>query len=232
MGDAVGRHMGFGTDPGTKTDIEIVGVVKDFKYLDVRREPGRQAFFPYFEVDQPSGFSVYARTRQDLPTAFAQARRVVSALDTNVPTTGLHSLDRDMEQSLASERMMATMSSLFGFLATALAVVGLYGVMAYTVTRRTREIGVRIALGAQTSHVGWMVIREALSVAAIGAAIGVPLVWWLSRYVESQLFGVAALDPLIVAGAALALIAVAVVAALAPSQRAARINPVTALRYE
>src|SRR5262249_49543191 len=231
-GDAVGRHLGFGTDPGTKTDMEIVGVVKDFNYLDVRSKPGRQVFFPYFEESHAPGFTVYARTRQDLPSAFAQARRSVAALDANIPTSDLRSLDRDKDQSLASERMMATMSTLFGILATALAVVGLYGVMAYTVTRRTREIGVRMALGARASDVGWMVIREALIVAAAGAAIGLPLVWWLSRFVQGQLFGIAAMDAATIAAAALALITVASLSAVAPMRRATRVNPVTALRYE
>jgi predicted permease len=231
-GNAVGRHLGFGTDPGTKTDVEIVGVVKDFKYLDVRSDAGRQVFFPYFEVDQPSGFTVYARSRQDRSTAYAQARRAVAGLDANIPTSDLRSLDGDIDRSLGSERMMATMSTLFGVLATALAVVGLYGVMSFTVTRRTREIGVRMALGAQTSQVGWMVIREALTVAVIGAVAGLPLVWWLGRFIQSQLFGVAPLDATTIVVAALALIAVASLSAVAPMRRATRVNPVTALRYE
>jgi predicted permease len=231
-GNAVGRHLGFGTDPGTKTDIEIVGVVKDFKYIDVRSEPGRQVFFPYFEEAHGPGFTAYVRTRQDLTTAFAQARRTVAALDANIPISDVWSLDREMEQSVGSERMMATMSTLFGLLATALAVVGLYGVMAFTVTRRTREIGVRMALGAQSSEVGRMVIREALTVAVIGTLAALPLVWWLSRFVQSQLFGVEALDATTIAVAALALIAVASLSAVAPMRRATRVNPVTALRYE
>jgi predicted permease len=231
-GGAVGRHLGFGTDPGTKTDIEIVGVVRDFNYLDVRTEPGRQVFFAYFEAGQPSGFVAYARTRQDLPTAFAEARRVVAQIDGNVPTSEMRAIDQDMEQSLASERMMATMSTLFGVTATALALVGLYGVMAYTVTRRTREIGVRMALGARSADVGWMVIREALFVAATGVVVGLPLVWWLSRFVASQLYGVAPMDVATVSIAAFLLIGVAGLSALVPMRRATRVNPVTALRYE
>ena len=231
-GGAVGRHLGFGMNPGTKTDIEIVGVVKDFNYVDVRSEPGRQVFFAYFEAGRPSGFVAYARTRQDLTTAFAEARRVVAHIDANVPTSDMRGIDRDMELSLASERMMATMSTLFGVLATALALVGLYGVMAYTVTRRTREIGVRMALGARSGDVGWMVMREALVVASTGAVVGLPLVWWLSRFVESQLYGIAAMDVATVAIAAFVLIAVATLSALAPMRRATRVNPMTALRYD
>jgi predicted permease len=229
-GGAVGRHMGFGTDPGTKTPIEIVGVVRDFKYIDVRRDPGRQAFFPFFE--QSSGFVVYARTNQRLESAYTAARRTVQQIDANVPVTDIRSVSLDVDGSLSGERMMATMSTLFGTLATLLAVVGLYGVMSFMVARRTREIGVRMALGARAIDVAWMVMREALVIAGLGAAIGAPLAWWLSRYVESQLFGVTPTDAVTFSLVILALAVVAVGAGLVPSRRAARVEPMTALRYE
>ena len=119
-----------------------------------------------------------------------------------------------------------------GALATTLAVVGLYGVMAYTVARRTREIGIRMALGARGRDVGWMVMREALVVVTAGAALGVPAAWWLSRYVESQLFGVGRMDFVAVAAAIAAMAVVSIGAALTPARRAARVEPMTALRYE
>ncbi len=154
-------------DPGTKTPIEIVGVVRDFKYYDVRTEAGRQVFFPFFE--QASGFVVYTRTSQSLDSAYVAARRTVQQVDANVPIAGLRSIGSDVDSTLSGERMMATMSTLFGTLATLLAVVGLYGVMSFTVARRTREIGVRMALGARAMDVAWMVMREALAIAALGA---------------------------------------------------------------
>ena len=231
-GGAVGRHIGFGTDPGTKTPIEIVGVVSNAKYTDVRNETRRQAFFPYFEDRSAGGFVVYARTRQDTATAMTQARRIVQQLDANIPVSELRTLEHEVDLSLSSERMMATMSAVFGALATTLAVVGLYGVMAYTVARRTREIGIRMALGARGRDVGWMVMREALVVVAAGAAIGLPAAWWLSRYVESQLFGVGRMDFTSVAAAVVAMAIVSAGAALTPAQRAARVEPMTALRYE
>jgi len=229
-GGAVGRHIGFGMDPGTKTPIEIVGVVRDFKYYDVRTEAGRQVFFPFFE--QVDGFVVYTRTSQGLDAAYAAARRTVQQIDSNVPITGLRSIDSDVDSTLSGERMMATMSTLFGTLATLLAVVGLYGVMSFTVARRTREIGVRMALGARSMDVAWMVMREALAIAALGALLGAPLAWWLSRYVESQLFGVTPTDAATFGLVVLALAVVAVAAGLVPSRRASKVEPMTALRYE
>jgi predicted permease len=229
-GGAIGRHMGFGTDPGTKTPIEIVGVVRDFKYYDVRTEAGRQVFFPYFEGAE--GVVVYARTNQDLDSAYAAARRIVQQIDANVPVTDIRSIGKDVDSSLSGERMMATMSTLFGTLATLLAVVGLYGVMSFTVARRTREIGVRMALGARAVDVAWMVMREALAIAALGGVLGAPLAWWLSRYIESQLFGVTPMDATTFGLVVLALAVVAVAAGLVPSRRASKVEPMAALRYE
>ena len=230
--NAIGRRIGFGTDPGTRTPIEIVGVVKDAKYTDVRSDTQRQVFFPYLETTQPSGFTVYLRTSRGAESAFVSARRVVQQLDANLPVSDMRTLEAQVSQSLSNERLMATMSTVFGVLATTLAVVGLYGVMAYTVARRTREIGIRMALGARGLDVGWLVMRETLTIAAIGAAMGLPAAWWLSRFVESQLFGVKPMDGLAVAVALGALGLAALVAGLAPTRRAVRVEPMQALRLD
>jgi ABC-type antimicrobial peptide transport system permease subunit len=124
------------------------------------------------------------------------------------------------------------MSATFGTLATLLAVVGLYGVMSYTVARRTREIGVRMAFGATSKHISWLVIREVIMIAAVGVAAGLPMAWWLGRFVSAQLYGVTATDPATVLMAVLMLSGVALLAGLIPSTRAARLNPTTALRHE
>jgi ABC-type antimicrobial peptide transport system permease subunit len=134
--------------------------------------------------------------------------------------------------SLRNDRLMAMLSTVFGGLATLLAVVGLYGVMAYTVSRRTREIGIRMALGARVGNIGWLVIREVLTIVTIGMVIGLPAAWWLSRYVSAQLYGVQATDPVTVIAAVALLTLVALLAGLIPSARAARVSPTTALRYE
>ena len=230
--EALGRRIGLGGDPNTPTTIEIVGVVRDSKYRDVREETRPQLFFPYLENSLPGAFTTYVRTSQPPEQMFGAIRSMVQSLDGNIPVNNTRTLETQVRQSLRNERMIATMSTVFGGLATLLAVIGLYGVMSYTVSRRTREIGVRMALGAQTTRIATMVIREVLVIAAIGIAIGLPLAWWLSRYIESQLYGVRAKDATVLAGSVVVLIAVAVLAGLIPSTRAARITPTTALRSE
>jgi predicted permease len=230
--DPIGRRIGFGSNPNGATPIEIVGVVRDSKYTDVRDETQRQLFFPYLEEANPRNFTVYVRTSRPPETAFATVREVVRQLDSNLPVAGTRTVEQQVELSLRRERLVATMSAVFGGLATLLAVVGLYGVMAYTVARRTREIGLRMALGASAADIRWMVIREALAVTAAGIVIAIPTAWWLSRLVASQLYGVAASDPLIAAAAIVLLGAVSLLAGLLASMRAARVEPTAALRYE
>src|SRR5262249_40729653 len=142
----IGRHIGFGGDPGTTTPIEIIGVVKDSKYTGVRDEIPRQAFFPFLQSNFVPGATMYVRSTQDAAIAFAASRRVTRELDPKVALYNLRTLERQIERSLLNERLVATLSSAFGLLATMLAIIGLYGVMAFTVARRTREIGLRIAL--------------------------------------------------------------------------------------
>ncbi|HVR72621.1 MAG TPA: FtsX-like permease family protein, partial [Vicinamibacteria bacterium] len=230
--DPVGRRIGFGTNPGTPTPMEIVGVVGDAKYSEVRDETPRQVYFPYLEDSTPGGFTAYVRTSSPPDAAFGAARAAVRQLDANLPLSSPRTLEGQLERALSRERLVATMSALFGGLATLLSVVGLYGVMAYTVSRRTREIGVRIALGAGSRDIRWMVIREALVVAAAGMAVAAPVAWWLSRLVASQLYGVTATDPTTTVAAVALLAVVSLLAGLVPSTRAARVEPTTALRYE
>jgi predicted permease len=231
-GNAIGRRIGFGTNPGTKTPIEIVGVVRDAKYTDVRTEIRSQVFFPYLETGDAGGFIVFVRTSRDTESAFTTARHAVRALDQNLPVSEMRTLDTQVARSLGNERLMATMSAVFGTLATALAIVGLYGVMAYTVARRTREIGIRMALGARGLDVGWLVMRETLTIALLGSIAGLPIAWWFSRFIESQLYGVTPMDGVSIGGAVLALGAAALVAGLAPTRRAVKVEPIRALRTE
>ncbi|HEX2444686.1 MAG TPA: ABC transporter permease [Vicinamibacterales bacterium] len=228
----IGGRIGFGSNPNTPTPIEIVGVVRDSKYTGVRDDVRPGLFFPFLESDDPGGGTVYARTTQPPDAVFATVREIVRQIDPNLPIHGTRTLERQVEQSLSNERLVATMTTLFGVLATLLAVVGLYGVMAYTVARRTREIGIRMALGARASAIGWLVIREVLVIATVGIALALPVAWWLSRYVESELYGVKPTDAITVAGSVVLLVGVAALAGLVPSARAARVNPTTALRYE
>ncbi len=228
----IGRHIGFGNNPGTKTPIEIIGVVKDAKYTGVRDDIPRQVFFAFMENDLAGGAVMYVRTRGQPDAAFGSIRQVVRQLDANMPIYNLRTLDHQIDQSLLNDRIIATLSTAFGALATLLAVIGLYGVMAYTVARRTREIGVRMALGAVAGDVVWLVMREVLALVGSGIALGLVAAWGLSRLVSSQLYGVTASDPATIAGAAAILALVAMLAGYIPARRATRVNPVRALRYE
>jgi predicted permease len=230
--EAIGRRIGFGSDPNSPMPMEVVGIVRDAKYREVRAETPAQVFVPYLESARPGSFTAYVRTSQPPPQMFSTIRSLVQSLDPNLPVHTTRTLETQVRQSLRNERMIATMSTIFGSLATLLAVVGLYGVMSYTVSRRTREIGVRMALGAGGANIARMVIREVLVIAAIGIAVGLPLAWWLSRYVESQLYGVQSKDLPTLAASAGALVIVSLAAGLVPSTRAARVTPTTALRYE
>ena len=233
-GDAnpIGRRIGFGGDPGTPTPIEIVGVVADSKYAAVRDEIPRQLFISYLESPMQGQMTVYVRTGIDATGMFNAVRRITREIDPAIPIYGTRTVDEQIDRSLATERLVAVLSSIFSGLATVLAVIGLYGVMAYSVSRRTREIGVRVALGAGARSVVWLVMREVIVLLAIGQALGLTTAWALVRVVETQLYGISATDPATIAAASGVLAVVALAAGLVPAWRAARVRPIEALRYE
>jgi predicted permease len=228
----IGRRIGLDTGPTGRPDVEIVGVVEDSLYEGPRQGVRRQVFFPFSQLNQSVGATFYVRTTTDANTVFAALRGVIRKLDTSVPLYEVKTLETQLDETLGTERLTSTLSAAFGLLATLLAAIGLYGVMTLTVARRTREIGLRMAVGASRGEVVWMVMKEALGLCGVGLAIGIPAAWAGSRFVGAHLFGTAPADPWSAAGATVVLVAATAVSGFLPARRASTIDPIQALRQE
>ncbi|HEV8253237.1 MAG TPA: ABC transporter permease, partial [Vicinamibacteria bacterium] len=226
----VGRRIGFSRDG--VTDIAVVGVVKEGKFSSLREEPLRFVYVPYAQRGHLSDVTFYLRTAGEASALAEPARRLVRELDPTLPVFALKTMRAQVDESLFVERTVAVLSAAFGLLATALAAIGLYGVMSYTVARRTREIGIRVALGADRRAILALVLREVALMAALGIAVGLPFAWALGRLVRSQLYGLSPSDPLTVGAASLLLASVAILSGYLPARRATRVDPLAALRYE
>ena len=227
----LGRRFGLGRR-STSFDYEIVGVVRDGKSASMREEPKPFVYVPFMQDDSVGGLTFYVRSSVKPESFGAELRAAVARVDPGLPVTGLKTMRAQIGESLFVERMVAALSAAFGFLATLLAAIGLYGVTSYAVAERTREIGLRVALGAGRRSVLAMVLKDVALLAALGIAIGLPGGFGLGRLIESQLFGMSARDPFTFATATLALVATVLVAGLIPAIRAARLDPMKALRYE
>jgi predicted permease len=225
---ALGQRFGFGHDP--ERNIEIVGVVRSSKYARIDEQAPHVIYTPLLQEANPSVLVAYVRTAADPRTAFAVVRREVSQVDASLPITHLRTMTEQVAEALSAQRLMATLSVCVAVLATVLAAVGLYGLMAYVVSRRMREIGLRLALGADPAAVRRGVIREAATMTATGAAVAIPIAVALAGIVRGQLYGVAPWDPLSILGSAAAIGAVSMLAAWAPAARAVRLSPGAALR--
>ena len=221
------------TGPGNaKPNVEIVGVVKDSKHSDPRDPIRPFVYEPYTQDPTFGRATLYVRTVGDPSAMNATLRKTVQSLDPNLPVYDLETLVEQVDDTVFADRLLTFLSLCLGLLAAALAAIGLYGVMTYVVTRRTREIGIRMALGATRESIAGLILREAVRLAAVGVVIGLVAAFAVDRLVASLLYGVGATDPLVFAVAVLLLALVALVAGGLPARRAAGVDPVVALRYE
>jgi len=221
------------TGPGNaKPNVEIVGVVKDSKHSDPRDPIRPFVYEPYTQDPTFGRATLYVRTVGDPSAMNATLRKTVQSLDPNLPVYDLETLVEQVDDTVFADRLLTFLSLCLGLLAAALAAIGLYGVMTYVVTRRTREIGIRMALGATRESIAGLILREAVRLAAVGVVIGLVAAFAVDRLVASLLYGVGAADPLVFAVAVLLLALVALVAGGLPARRAAGVDPVVALRYE
>jgi predicted permease len=227
----LGARLGFDvTTPGATTPIEIQGVVKDFRYRALRL-PEVQVFFPALEKTLQSA-TFFVRTRGDAENSFQAIRDAVRKVDASVPVVDLRTLEAQIDTALVTERFLATLATAFAALAILMAVLGLYGVLAFVVTRRTREIGIRMALGISPTGAVALIVREAASLVGVGLLIGLPSTWALARLVENQLYGVQASDAATLMLAVVLIAVVALIAAFLPARRASAVNPSVALRAD
>ena len=228
-GSAVGKHLGRGVGPKTTMDVEIIGVVADSLYEGPREGVRRQVFVPNWGKNSAV---FYVRTRNASASAYSLIRNEVKQLDSAMPVYGLKTLESQLDETLLTDRLIALLSAGFGVLATLLASIGLYGVMAFAVARRRKELGIRLALGAQPWFVIWLVMREVLLLLSIGLGVGLPAALALGRYVSSQLYGIEGHDPGVAITTIVLLAVVSAAAGLIPAHRASRIDPILALRHE
>jgi ABC-type antimicrobial peptide transport system permease subunit len=211
----------------------IVGVVKDSHYSAVKQEIRPVYFFAYKQDTTSMGFmSFYVRSAIDPAVLMPQIRAAMTRVDRTLPVVGLKTMPQQIRDNVYLDRMITTLTAAFALLATLLAAIGLYGVLAYSVVQRTKEIGVRIALGADQGTIVTMVLRHVGLMTLVGAAVGVVGALAIGRAAQSLLFGVAARDPVVMLAATVSMAVVALAAGSIPAWRAARIDPVNALKYD
>jgi len=227
----VGHHIS--VEHPTKTSLEIVGVARDAQDHDLRDKPLRRFYVSYLQpIDGITTVNFEIRADGPPGSLFESIRQETARFDPKLPIQSLKPAQTLVDDSIATERLVAQLSTFFGGLALVLAAIGLYGVMSYSVARRTGEIGVRMALGASQRSVGLMILREITVLVGIGSAIGAAGALGLGRFVESLMFDLAPRDPITLVAAIVVLLAVALVSGYVPARRAARIDPIAALRAE
>jgi predicted permease len=230
--EVIGKRIGSGSGSGSQLDTEIVGFAQNAKYSEVRAAVPPLFFRPYAQDDEVGYMTFYVRTSVE-PEAFLQnIHKVVAGLDPNLPVENLRTMPQQVRENVFMDRMISTLSAGFASLATLLAAVGLYGVLAYTVAQRTREIGLRMALGAAPGRVRGMVLRQVAIMTVIGAAIGLLAGISAGRGASTLLYQMKGYDPIVLIVSVVLLTLVALGAGLIPAHRASRVDPMMALRYE
>ena len=232
---AVGHNFARGGAPENKPEFQIIGIVRNAKHRNLRGEIEPTVYVPYMQVDPKNGLTYmqfYIRTWQAPQQAMNTIRTAMQNLDSKLVLDSLLTVDRQINNNVTNESIVAFLAVSFGVLATFLAGIGLYGVLAFSTAQRTREIGIRMALGASRSSVVQMVLREVLWLAGISVVVAVPAALLLARYLRSQLYGISNTDPLTLIGVVVVIAGVAMLAATLPARRAAGVNPTKALRYE
>lgn len=230
--NALGRAIAYGGGDDAKYDLTVVGVVGDTRHKDLRTPLGGAVYQPYFQLEHPTGVAMYVRTVRDAGEMEGAVRQVIHQLDPTLVVDGLRTMDAQVTRSASDERALALLALGFAVLAMALAAVGLYGVLAYSTEQRTREIGVRLALGAQRGSVVMLVVNEMAIIAGFATVVALPTVVAIARLFRAQLYGVTTFDPWSLAGAVAATIAMVLLASAVPARRAASVEPVKALRTE
>jgi len=217
---------------GGELDIEIVGLAQNSRYSDVKAEIPPVFVLPYRQKSDFSSIHFYVRTSLDPEQLLGAIPPVISRIDPNLPVVDLRTLPQQVQVNVTVDRVVSVLSAAFAGVATLLAAVGLYGVLAYTVAQRTREIGLRMALGAAPERVRAMVLRQVCWMTVIGGIAGLAAAAALGRFAESLLFQLNGRDPAVLATSAILLVLVALAAGFIPAHRASRVDPIRALRYE
>ena len=229
-GSPIGHRYGR-IGPEHAGDIEVIGVVKDVKFESLQEDPQLMDYLPYTQELRYLD-DVEVRYRGDFDAAASAVRQAIRDVDRNLPISNVSTLNEQVGRSITNQKLVAQLSAFFGLLAAFLSCIGIYGVMSYVVSRRTNEIGIRMALGSGRSNVLWVVLRESLILVTIGIAIGVPVALTSDRLLSSMLFGLSAADPVTMASATVLLLTFAAIAGYLPARRASLVDPMVALRYE
>ncbi|HEX6729598.1 MAG TPA: FtsX-like permease family protein, partial [Pyrinomonadaceae bacterium] len=226
--NVLGKRIGLDDQP----DIKIVGVVKDAKYINLRENIHRHFYLPTAQIERLSGLTLHVKSIGESQAIAESLRREVNALDPHLPLYDIKTLANEIDESLVQERLVTWLTTAFGLLATLLTAIGLYGVLTFSVARRTREIGIRVALGAQRRDVMRLVLVQGLILVTAGVALGLVAAFGVSRVIASLLFGINPTNAATLIAVTVGLFAVGLLACYLPARRATKVDPSVALRYE